>query len=259
MKSLTTKLDDLPWIRHGFFTRLGGVSEGIFASLNAGPGSADSPEKVSANRTLIAKSLGIPATNLLSLRQTHSNISIPVTAPWTEDKRPEGDAMVTDRPGVGLGILTADCVPILFACRKKRIIGAAHAGWGGALKGIVESTLDAMAKLGATDIRAAIGPCIRAQSYEVREGFEQPFIARDAGSDKFFTPAEKAGHLMFDLPAYVASRLASAGVSTVYDTRQDTLSTEALYFSYRRATLRGENSYGRQLSVITIKEEEQEE
>lgn len=229
MKFLTTRLDDIGWVRHGFFTR----------DSSAAP--------------FIANVLHLQEENIVSLKQTHSAKVVVFKERWT--KAPEGDALVTAERGIGLAVITADCAPVLFASRKDKIVGAAHAGWRGAVGGVLEETVAAMEKLGAgrSDIVAAIGPCIGPLSYEVSEGFEKPFVEREAEDARFFTPAEKAGHLMFDLPGYVAERLHKAGVSTAIHTRQDTLSNEKAYYSHRRATLRGEKDCGRQLSVIGIK------
>jgi YfiH family protein len=255
MKFLTTKLSDLPRIAHGFFTRTGGESEGIYGSLNCGPGSKDDPAKVALNRESVARALGIGS--LVTCHQIHSAQAVVVTSPWGQEGAPQADALVTDRPGIALGILTADCAPVLFSSDDGKIVGAAHAGWKGALTGVLDATVEAMVSLGAQRgrISAAIGPCIGPQSYEVSDNFKNPFIERDAANEKFFMPAQKAGHLIFDLPGYVAHRLRQAGVNNVFDTKQDTLPNEAEYFSYRRTTLRREPDYGRQISVIAIKED----
>jgi polyphenol oxidase len=252
MKTLTTDLGN-DGIRHGFFTRQGGVSDGIYNSLNCAWGSGDRPENIRQNRGRVAAALGLAPENILTLSQVHSARAVTVTQGWTRENIPEGDALVTDRPGFGLAVLTADCVPVLFAARDKKIIGAAHAGWKGAVGGILEATIAAMHALGAgpSGITAAIGPCIGPESYEVKEGFEAPFLAQDKSNASFFRKARKEGHLMFDLPGYAAHRLKKLGVSVV-DLRQDTLANEDAFFSYRRTTQRGEKDYGRQISVVAI-------
>lgn len=254
MKFLTTELNDLPWVNHGFFTRLGGASGGIFGSLNCGFGTADDRQNVVSNRAAVAKKLDIKPENLVGLTQKHTTLAVPVTEPW--NKNPDGDAMVTDRPGIGLGILTADCAPVLFADTKKKVIGAAHAGWRGAIGGILRNTIIEMEKLGAdrSNIVVAIGPCIGPNSYEVSADFRKTFIDNSASNSAFFKNAEKLGHYIFDLPGFAKSRLEGIGVAKVLDLQQDTLSNEIDFFSYRRKTLRGESDYGRQLSVISIKE-----
>lgn len=253
MKFLTTALDELPWVSHGFFTRLGGASDGIFNSLNCGFGTADDRRNVVSNRAAVAKQLGIKPENLVGLTQKHTTLAVPVTDPW--DKNPDGDAMVTDRPGIGLGILTADCAPVLFADTQKKVIGAAHAGWRGAIGGILRNTVAEMEKLGAdrANIVAAIGPCIGPDSYEVSAEFRKAFVENSPNNAVFFKNAEKLGHYIFDLPGFARSRLEGLGLAKVYDLQLDTLSNEDDFFSYRRKTLRGESDYGRQLSVIALK------
>jgi len=241
-------------VRHGFFTRRGGVSEGLFASLNCGPGSADAPERVRENRARAAAALGARPEALLSGHQVHGRDIRVVDRPWPADERPRVDGLVTARPGVVLGILTADCAPVLFADAAAGVIGAAHAGWRGALGGVLDSTVDAMECLGAhrADMIAAVGPCIGHTSYEVGADFAEPFLAEDASNAMFFAPAARAGHRMFALPGYVVSKLARIGVGSVRAVGADTCAEEADFFSYRRATLRGEPSYGRNLSAIMI-------
>ncbi|MCB9991255.1 MAG: peptidoglycan editing factor PgeF [Rhodospirillales bacterium] len=244
-----------PSVRHGFFGRNGGTSEGIYHSLNCGLGTED--PAVPENRARVAKALGLAPDHLLSVYQIHSAQCLPVTAPWAE--RPQADAMVTDVPGLGLGILTADCAPVLFCGQKadgKPVIGAAHAGWGGALRGVLESTLEGMAALGAAPetICAAVGPCIGQRSYEVSDAFKLPFIEQDEAAAQFFVPSDTPGHLRFDLPGYVTRRLMLAGVPEISVNGSDTYFNEMDYFSYRRTTHRGEPDYGRQISVIVISE-----
>lgn len=243
---------------HAYFGRQGGVSTDIYASLNCGTGSSDDPEKVKKNRALVAKTMGVAPENLLSVYQCHSALCHAVEGPWPGD-RPEGDALVTDRPGLALAIMTADCAPVLFYGHNKKgapVIGAAHAGWGGALKGVLEATVEAMeAELGAVreSIRAGIGPCILQNSYEVGEDFAEGFLREDPANEHFFKAARKAGHLMFDLPGYCAKKLAAAGVRRVSIKGLDTCFNEEDFFSFRRATHRHEPDYGRELSAIVIR------
>lgn len=252
MQHLTTKLKDIPWVRHGFFTRQGGVSEGIFASLNCGPGSGDVPASVEENRARVARSLGVE--KIMTLRQVHSADVVTAEKFMARGDLPPADAFVTAATGIGIGVLTADCAPVLFASRKHKIVGAAHAGWKGAVGGVLEATVARMKSLGAqaADISAAIGPCIGPRSYEVGEDFPAPFLAQDRENERFFRPAARKGHALFDLPAYVAHRLRLAGVEDIFDTAADTLADEELWFSYRRSCLRKEPDYGRQVSVIAI-------
>ena len=246
-------------IAHGFFGRQGGVSKGIYDSLNCGPGSADEAAAVSENRARVADHFGAPPDHLATVWQVHSPDCLVIKeAPPEGQARPKADAMATDVTGVVLGVLTADCGPVLFAGEKadgSAVIGAAHAGWGGALKGDLENTIQQMMALGAEadSLRAAVGPCIGPASYEVSQGYEIPFLERDPQDERFFKAARQDGHLMFDLPGYIASRLAQAGVKQVTITGQDTYGMEEEFFSYRRATHRGEADYGRQISAIYIK------
>ena len=245
-----------PKADHGFFTRMGGVSDGIYQSLNCGPGSDDAPERVQENRACVAEELEVQPDSLLSLYQVHSADCVYVDAPYTQ--APKADALVTDQAGIALGILTADCGPVLFYGEKADgapVIGAAHAGWGGALKGVLQASVDCMVEHGANkqSIRAVLGPCIGPASYEVRTDFAEPFLEQDEANEHFFKSACKEGHLMFDLPGYIAKRLAEAGIRHVSLTGLDTYSDERRFFSYRRATHRGESDYGRQISAIVIK------
>ena len=243
---------------YAFFGRKGGVSSGIYTSLNCGPGSDDDPKAVQENRNRVAQGLNVDEQNLVTLWQCHTNTCLVVDKPFMNNDRPKGDALVTDTPGLAIGVLTADCAPVLFHGRKadrSPVIGAAHAGWKGALDGILEATISAMMNLGAipSAIRAAVGPCIGPKSYEVSDGFETPFLKEDPSAEHFFKSARKDGHLMFDLPGYVAARLARAGVRDVILTGHDTYADEQGCFSNRRRVHRGEPDYGRQISVITIK------
>jgi hypothetical protein len=245
-------LSDAGGTAHGFFGRTGGVSEGIYASLNCGPGSKDAPAHVTENRRRALAALG--GTRLVTLYQVHSASAVTVTEPWDIPDNPKADAMATGRPGIALGILAADCAPVLLADPEARVVGAAHAGWNGALAGVVESAVKAMLRLGARPerIRAAIGPCISKEAYEVGPEFEARFRAADAANTRFFIPSPRAGHWQFDLESYVAQRLARAGVSTVERLSACTYAREADFFSYRRATHRREADYGRQLSAIML-------
>jgi len=249
-------LDADAGIRHAFFTRRGGVSEGLFGSLNCGFGSGDASQRVVANREIAMARLGLPADRLVTVRQIHSAKIVTVGQPWRREDAPCADGLVTAVPGIALGVLAADCAPILFHDRAARVIGAAHGGWRGALGGVVDATVAGMAALGAerARIRAAIGPCIARPSYEVGPDFPQPFIAEDADSMRFFAPAPRCNRFLFDLGGYIAHRLARAGIATVEVVPHDTVAEEERFFSYRRACLRGERSYGRGLSAIVLEE-----
>src|SRR4051794_16635104 len=243
-----------PGIRHAFFTRRGGVSGGAFASLNCGFGSRDAPENVQRNREIAASRLGLSADRLVSCYQVHGTDAITVEAPWRREQNPRADAMVTSMPGIALGVLAADCAPILFADPEARIIGAAHGGWRGALAGVMEATVATMTKLGARPerIRAGIGPCIAQPSYEVGPEFSAAFIAADPHNRGFFQPAARPGHFLFDLPGYIAERLSRLGLAAIERAPHDTAAEEELFFSYRRACLRGESDYGRGLAAIAL-------
>jgi len=241
-------------LRHAFFTREGGHSRGIYASLNCGFGSDDEKSLVRRNRAQVAERMEVAPERLLTVWQWHSADALPVAASWDPLHPPKADAMVTDRPGFALGILTADCTPVLFASADGSVIGAAHAGWKGAISGVLESTLQAMERLGARreGIHAAIGPTISQASYEVGPEFREKFVAADPSNVSFFLPSPKEAHFMFDLPGYVRSRLEEAGVASVSDVATCTYADESRYFSYRRTTHRGEPDYGRQISAIAI-------
>lgn len=228
------------------------MSEGIYGQLNVGIGSSDERERVLENRRRAVDAL-LPGASLATLYQVHSARVVMLNEAPTLDQREEADAMVTDRRGLLLGILTADCVPVLYCDAQAQVIGAAHSGWKGALGGVNEATLDAMEALGARRERvsAAIGPCIAQMSYEVDSGFRDRFLTDDDGNDRFFT-AGTPGHFQFDLEAYVAARLAAAGVGRVDAPGIDTYANETDYFSYRRTTHRAEPDYGRQLSAIGL-------
>ncbi|OYY91181.1 MAG: polyphenol oxidase [Sphingomonas sp. 28-66-16] len=239
-------------IVHGFLGRRGGVSGGVHAGLNVGTGSADDADAVADNRARAAEAV-LPGAALVTVFQVHSAEVVTVAAPIDVDARPRADAMVTDRPGLLLGILTADCAPVLFADPSAGVIGAAHAGWKGAIGGVTDSTIAAMEALGASRDRivAAIGPCIARASYEVDDGFVRRFEADDPANERFFTPG-RPGHQQFDLEAYVAHRVAVAGVGRVEMLGLDTYADPARFFSYRRATHRAEPDYGRQISLIGL-------
>lgn len=247
-------------INHAFFGRNGGVSDGIYASLNCGLGSNDAPDKVMQNRLIVADYFGQDLKNLSGVNQIHSPDCLILKDCMLEgEERPKADAIVTDTPGLILGVLTADCGPVLFYGRTRTgvpVIGAAHAGWRGAIGGVLEGTLRRMVECGAelSGIQAAIGPCIGPKSYEVNEEFIEPFMAQDDANEHFFKDAQKDGHLMFDLPGYIASRLAIAGVKDITITGHDTFADEDNFFSYRRKTHRNEPDYGRQISAIMIRE-----
>lgn len=247
-------LNEVNHIRHAFFTREGGVSQGIYASLNCGPGSNDDPLAVAENRARAMAMLDLPAQALVTVHQVHSPEVVTVEAPWPDDQRPHADALVTATPGLALGIMTADCAPVLIADRRGNVVGAAHAGWKGAVGGVLENTLDKMVALGAKrkNLVAAIGPCIGHRSYEVKTEFSAPFLTEDAANRDFFAPARRDGHLLFDLPGYIARKLARLGVIDVTRVPADTCRDEARFFSYRRTSLAGGSDYGRQLSVILL-------
>jgi len=244
----------LPGIRHGFFTRRGGVSLGIYASLNGGQGSADTSANVAENRRRMSIHLGVEPDRFVSVWQVHSPDAITVTGPWPSGDRPKADAMVTREPGIALAVASADCGPILFADARAGVIGATHAGWKGAFGGVLESTVAAMEGLGAARDRivAALGPMIGRNAYEVGPEFVERFTAADAGNDIYFRPSARPSHAMFDLHGYVAARLVRAGVGTVENLDLCTYSDEDRFFSYRRATHRNEPDYGRLMSAIAL-------
>ncbi len=239
-------------LRHGFFTRNGGESQGLYGSNNCAFGSQDSRDAVAANRAACAKHLG--ASALVTVKQRHTTDVVIARTPFSWDEAPDADALVTARRGLALGILTADCVPVLFADPDAAIIGAAHAGWRGAFDGILANTTLAMEKLGAKrqNIIAAVGPCIGKASYEVGPEFVTRFTARDPAYARYFGNTKSDGHAYFDLPAFAADRLREAGVGTVVVQGSDTCGAESQFFSYRRSTLRREPDYGRQLSAIVM-------
>ncbi|WP_349629408.1 peptidoglycan editing factor PgeF [Chelatococcus sp. YT9] len=244
----------LPGITHAFFTREGGVSEGLYASLNGGVGSSDDVVRVGENRRRMAAYLGVATSHLLGLYQIHSPDVITVEAPWPDGQRPRADAMVTATRGIALGVSSADCGPLLFADPEAGVIGAAHSGWKGAFTGVAEATLAAMEKLGARRdaTTAVLGPTISQAAYEVGPEFRERFLKQDAGNGAYFTPSARDGHAMFDLPAYIVARLTRAGVGRVFDTGLCTYGDEQRFYSYRRATHRGEGDYGRLIAAIAL-------
>jgi YfiH family protein len=246
-------LSAIPGLRHAFFSREGGVSEGIYSGLNGGIGSQDDPAKVAENRRRMAERMGVAPEHFLTLHQIHSPDAIVATGPWEGGTRPRADAIVTRTEGLAIGATAADCGPILLVDPNARVIGAAHAGWKGALTGILESTVEAMEKLGAerSGIVAAIGPLIRQHSYEVGGEFVERFMNADAENALFFIPSERAGHSMFDLAGFIRMRLENAGVLMIDDTGVDTYSDERFY-SYRRSVHRNEPDYGRHVHAIAL-------
>jgi YfiH family protein len=249
-------LSAIPGLRHAFFTRDGGVSGGIYESLNGGIGSNDDPAKVAENRCRMAEQLGVAPEHFLSVHQTHSADVIVASGPWQGPSRPKADAIVTRTEGLAIGATAADCGPILLVDPGARVIAAAHAGWKGALTGIVESTVGTMEKLGAerSGIVAAIGPLIRQHSYEVGSEFVERFVEADAEYGLFFIPAAREGHAMFDLAGFIRMRLENAGVLMIDDTGLDTYSDERFY-SYRRSVHQGEPDYGRHVHAIALERE----
>jgi len=241
-------------VRHGFFTRRGGVSEGPFASLNCSLSGRDDHAAVMENRARVAGALGATLPALVGLFQVHGAEAVTVATPWPSGAGPRADAMVTDRPGIVLGIVTADCAPVLFADREAGVIGAAHAGWRGAVGGILEATLAAMAGLGADPSRvvAAVGPCIAQASYEVGADLHGAVLARNAADARFFTEGVRPGHWHFDLPGYCTARLQAVGVAQAAWLGLDTLAAEARFFSHRRRTLTGGGPIGHQISAIVL-------
>jgi hypothetical protein len=256
MRLQSDELAALLHVRHAFFTREGGVSEGVYASLNGGQGSSDDPARVAENRRRMAAALKVADGHLLTCYQIHSAEAAIATAPWTRADAPRADAIVTATPGLALGVSIADCGPVLFADNEARVVGAAHAGWKGALTGILESTVAKMEELGADRARivAAIGPLIRQSSYEVGPEFVRRFGEADAMNIRYFAPGDRSGHAMFDLPGYIRMRLAALGVGTIDDLCCDTYAEEKYFFSFRRSVHRNEPDYGRLIAAIAIAE-----
>ncbi|HZP69545.1 MAG TPA: peptidoglycan editing factor PgeF [Pseudolabrys sp.] len=244
----------LAGIRHAFFTRSGGVSQGVYASLNGGVGSRDSPERVAENRARMAAILGVDADRLLTPFQIHSPDVVTVTEPWTRDNRPRADAVVTRMPRLAIGVSTADCGPLLLADSDAGVIGAAHAGWRGALAGVVEAAVAAMVRLGAERSRivAALGPTIRRQNYEVGPELVERFLADDPANARHFSPSPREGHAMFDLGGYIGQRIEQAGVGHFEDLGLCTYEEPDRFYSYRRSTHNGEPDYGRHINAIAL-------
>ncbi|GAA4767136.1 peptidoglycan editing factor PgeF [Stakelama sediminis] len=248
------RAETLAGVAHGFLGRRGGVSNGVHAGLNVGTGSDDAPEVVAENRVRATEAV-LPGAKLVTLYQVHSADAVTVAEPFAEMLRPHADALVTNRPGLALGILTADCAPVLLADREAGVVGAAHAGWKGAIAGVTDSAIAAMVALGARrdHIYAAIGPCIARASYEVDTGFVHRFLASDPANEHFFADG-KPGHAQFDLEAYVAARLAAAGIGRVEAMGLDTYTDADRFYSYRRSTHAHEPDYGRQISIIGLQD-----
>lgn len=242
-------LGDMP---HGFLGRVGGVSQGEMWGLNVGYGSGDDPQLIAENRRRAIEAI-LPGANLATVHQVHSPTVVYVEQPWEQDQRPHADAMVTDRPGILLGVLTADCAPVLFSDKKAGVVAAAHSGWRGAFGGVNEATIEAMEQLGARRerISAAVGPSVEQKSYEVDEAFRERFIDQDQANGRFFV-AGPAGKPHFDLTGYILQRLNDAGIAKAEGLRLDTYSDPDRFYSYRRSTHRNEPSYGRQISMIGL-------
>ncbi|QFT30789.1 Laccase domain protein YfiH [Labrenzia sp. THAF82] len=244
----------LEGLNHGFFTRQGGVSGGIYDSLNIGLGSDDDRDSVLENRRRVAAEMNVDTANLLAPYQIHSPDVIAVTTPWQDGMDRRADALVTSTPGLAIGISTADCGPILFADPKARVVGAAHSGWKGAVTGVLQNTVSAMVDLGASPsgITAVLGPAISQSAYEVGPEFQQRFLEANPANEIYFLPSEKAGHFMFDLPAYIGDTLHGLGLAKVANMGLCTYADEDRFYSYRRTTHRGEPDYGRQISAIVL-------
>jgi len=241
-------------IRHAFFTRSGGVSQGVYASLNGGVGSNDAPDKVAENRARMATTLGVNPDRLLTPYQIHSSDVVVADKPWTRENRPRADAIVTRVPRLAIGVSTADCGPLLLADSEAGVVGAAHAGWRGALIGVIEATIATMERIGADRgrITAALGPTIRQPNYEVGPEFVERFVAADPGNARFFTASQRTGHAMFDLTGYIAERVRQAGITQFEDLGLCTYAEPERFFSYRRTTLHAEPDYGRHINAIAL-------
>jgi YfiH family protein len=247
-------LSELSGIRHAFFTRDGGVSLGLYSTLNGGIGSNDVPTKVVENRTRMAAVLGVAPDCFLTAYQIHSPDVITIDRPWGPDERPRADAIVTRTRGLGIGVTTADCGPVLFADGEAGVIGAAHAGWRGAITGVLEATVGAMEACGASRARivAVLGPTIRQPNYEVGPEFVARFEAEDSENLRFFVPSSRAGHAMFDLPGFIMARLGEIGVARSEDIGHCTYADPTRFFSYRRSTHVREPDYGRHVNAIAL-------
>jgi len=242
-------------VSHAFFTRVGGVSDGIYASLNGGPGSSDAPARVTENRARMAAALGVATDWLVTAYQIHSPDVVTVDRPWAPSERPRADAIVTRTRGLAIGITTADCGPVLFADATAGVIGAAHAGWRGAFTGVLEATIAAMERCGADRARivVALGPMIRQPNYEVGPEFVARFTAERGANERFFRPSTRPDHALFDLPGYIGARLRTAGIDRVEDLGHCTYAEETRFFSYRRSTHRRETDYGRHINAIALR------
>jgi YfiH family protein len=243
-------------VRHAFFTRSGGVSPGVYASLNGGVGSNDRPENVAENRARMAAILGVGPDRLLTAYQIHSPDVVIANEPWTRENRPRADAIVTRVPRLAIGVSTADCGPLLLADSSAGVIGAAHAGWRGALSGVIEETIAAMEQIGAdrNRITAALGPTIRQANYEVGPEFVERFLVKDPANAGFFARSERADHAMFDLAGYIGDRIRRAGINQFEDLELCTYAEPERFFSYRRTTRSGEADYGRHVNAIALAE-----
>jgi len=251
---LTVEALTAPGIAHGFFGRAGGVSSGVYASLNTGLGSDDDQTAIAENRARCAKALGGAPQNLVTLYQIHSATCVLVDEPWSGRNGPQADGMVTQRPGIALGVLAADCMPFLFAEPAAGVIGAAHAGWRGALAGVLEATVETMTRLGAKPerIRAGLGPCLRQPNFEVGLDLVEAFLAKHPQSERFFAAGVSPEKRQFDLASFGRWRLESVGVFGLDDTGVCTLAEPEKYFSYRASRQAGENDFGRNLSAIVV-------
>jgi len=254
MTITASSLSGLTGIRHAFFTRDGGVSSGIYATLNAGIASKDDAAHVTENRARMAKTLGVAPENFVTAYQIHSPDVVIAEKPWDASTRPRADAIVTRVPGLAIGVSTADCGPVLFADADARVLGAAHAGWRGALGGVLETTLDEMEKLGARrdNIVTALGPMIRQSNYEISGEFFRNFCQADPDNKRFFKSGARADHFMFDLPGYIAARLQQAGIRAIEDCGLCTYAEPERFYSYRRSQHRGEPDYGRHVNAIVL-------
>jgi YfiH family protein len=252
-----SSLAALAGIRHGFFTRTGGISEGIYASLNGGIGSRDAPAKVAENRARMAAALAVRPDRLLTAYQTHSADVVTAELPWRPDMRPRADAIVTRARGLAIGVTTADCGPVLFADPQAGVIGAAHAGWRGAFHGVLEATIDALERCGADRSRVVVGlgPMIRQPNYEVGPEFVARFKAADGANERFFAASARPDHALFDLAGYIAARLRRCGIDRIEDTGRCTYAQPLEFFSYRGSTHRGEPDYGRHVNGIALSED----
>ncbi|NNM73517.1 peptidoglycan editing factor PgeF [Enterovirga aerilata] len=254
MKIEAPDLSALPGIRHAFFTREGGASAGIYASLNGGVGSADDPRAVAENRARMAAALGVAPDRLVSLHQIHSADIVTVEKPWRPEERPKADGMATRTPGIAIAVASADCGPVLFADAEAGVVGAAHSGWKGAFTGVLEATVARMEELGASRARivAVLGPTIGPQAYEVGPEFAARFVEADGSYRRFFRPSGREGHAYFDLPAFILHRLEAAAIGKAASLGLCTYTDGTRFYSYRRATHRGEPDYGRLISAIAL-------